>query len=133
VKLQTNVHKDTGEETFKTEFVDPAENPLKAGPLTPDELADQLPKKSFVTPVLDIEGVWIVDRKVSLSVKLSTAKIFPSDAFSGCKLLPEEDMPDEVPAYLDPPVDDSVEVPPAPAAALAAAALEESASKRRKK
>lgn len=115
IKLPATVNKETGQENFRTIFYNQFEDVLRdvdadgnSQPLTPESLHEQFPKKSTVTTILDIEGVWIVDRKVSLSVKMSNCKIYPSESNSGPTFIPD----DEEPTY-----DDAVAAAPAPVAA----------------
>ena len=112
IKMNPYRNKDR-QETFATRFYVPVEAEQKGEGVedlvlydengdviakTPETIQQFLPPHSSIKAILDIDGVWIVDKKVSLSVKLSACVVYRPQEVSGPRVLPEP-MQEEEPTY----------------------------------
>lgn len=106
------------QETFRTTFWEPTSDGKEVQlvvrdqdgvelPKSPDFIQQFIPPHAHVEAILDIEGVWVVDKKVSLSVKLNACRVHMPTVTSGPRFLPSTgadsdmgDVAEEMPSYL---------------------------------
>lgn len=127
VKLQT---KSTEEgEVFKTTFYDPGNEVIvmedsESGTVTTHNVHVVFPPKSSIQAILHFDGIWIVDKKVSFSVKMPQCRIYATATASHVSMFLDEEKPAYVEDVVDP-VDPVVDIP--------TGEIKEKDSKRRKK
>jgi hypothetical protein len=114
ISIKMNPIRDKeGNEVFRTTFWLDTNEPLVITdengdelPKSPDFIQRFIPPRSSVVAILDIEGIWIVDKKVSVSVKLNAVKVSMAEEQPVTTFLPP--ISAEQPSYLQ---DQQEEVP----------------------